>query len=141
VLSPAGLRQPLRQFHTGAFLFTKYVARLVIDQSRRGSIINIISTTGHRGSDAQVQVLLNTCTHRGALVCRQPSGNAKSFQSLRGDGAPRRARDRCRPGAQSARALATFGPVAEEIAIYSSRMRQMKEEEEHRYALAFAIPV
>lgn len=33
-----------------------------------------------RGSDGQVRVLLNTCTHRGALVCRQPSGNAKSFQ-------------------------------------------------------------
>jgi p-cumate 2,3-dioxygenase alpha subunit len=33
-----------------------------------------------RGSDGVVRVLLNTCTHRGALVCRQPSGNAKSFQ-------------------------------------------------------------
>lgn len=33
-----------------------------------------------RGGDGQVRVLLNTCTHRGALVCRQPSGNAKSFQ-------------------------------------------------------------
>ncbi len=33
-----------------------------------------------RGSDGQVRALLNTCTHRGSLVCRQPSGNAKSFQ-------------------------------------------------------------
>jgi p-cumate 2,3-dioxygenase subunit alpha len=33
-----------------------------------------------RGSDGEVRVLLNTCTHRGALVCRQPSGNTKSFQ-------------------------------------------------------------
>src|SRR5919108_1806203 len=33
-----------------------------------------------RGGDGEVRVLLNTCTHRGALVCRQPSGNAKSFQ-------------------------------------------------------------
>jgi phenylpropionate dioxygenase-like ring-hydroxylating dioxygenase large terminal subunit len=33
-----------------------------------------------RGSDGQVRVLLNTCTHRGSLVCRQPSGNTKSFQ-------------------------------------------------------------
>lgn len=33
-----------------------------------------------RGSDGEVRALLNTCTHRGALVCRQPSGNAKSFQ-------------------------------------------------------------
>lgn len=33
-----------------------------------------------RGADGDVRVLLNTCTHRGALVCRQPSGNTKSFQ-------------------------------------------------------------
>jgi p-cumate 2,3-dioxygenase subunit alpha len=33
-----------------------------------------------RGSDYEARVLLNTCTHRGALVCRQPSGNTKSFQ-------------------------------------------------------------
>lgn len=33
-----------------------------------------------RGGDGEVRALLNTCTHRGALVCRQPSGNAKSFQ-------------------------------------------------------------
>jgi 4-hydroxyphenylacetate 3-monooxygenase len=41
---------------------------------------------------------------------------------------------------RGARVLATFGPLAEEIAIYSPRMRRMKEEEERRYALAFAIP-
>jgi len=34
---------------TGAFLFTKHVARLMIEQGRRGSIINIISTAGHQG--------------------------------------------------------------------------------------------
>ena len=33
-----------------------------------------------RGGDGQVRVLLNTCTHRGSLVCRQPAGNAKVFQ-------------------------------------------------------------
>ncbi|MDH3601880.1 MAG: aromatic ring-hydroxylating dioxygenase subunit alpha [Candidatus Tectomicrobia bacterium] len=33
-----------------------------------------------RGSDGQVRALLNTCTHRGSLVCRQSSGNSKSFQ-------------------------------------------------------------
>ncbi|MGH8056270.1 MAG: 4-hydroxyphenylacetate 3-hydroxylase family protein, partial [Candidatus Entotheonellia bacterium] len=41
---------------------------------------------------------------------------------------------------RGARVLATFGPLAEEIAIYSPRMRRMKAEEERRYALAFAIP-
>lgn len=33
-----------------------------------------------RGSDGQVRALLNTCTHRGSLVCRQASGNTKGFQ-------------------------------------------------------------
>ncbi|MGH7964474.1 MAG: aromatic ring-hydroxylating oxygenase subunit alpha [Candidatus Binatia bacterium] len=33
-----------------------------------------------RGSDGQVRVLLNTCTHRGSLVCREQAGNAKTFQ-------------------------------------------------------------
>jgi p-cumate 2,3-dioxygenase subunit alpha len=33
-----------------------------------------------RGDDAKVRVLLNTCTHRGAMVCRQKVGNAKTFQ-------------------------------------------------------------
>jgi p-cumate 2,3-dioxygenase alpha subunit len=33
-----------------------------------------------RGSDGQVRVLLNTCTHRGALVCRSDDGNSKTFQ-------------------------------------------------------------
>jgi p-cumate 2,3-dioxygenase subunit alpha len=33
-----------------------------------------------RGDDNVLRVLLNTCTHRGAQVCRQTSGNAKTFQ-------------------------------------------------------------
>ncbi|MBI3757834.1 MAG: Rieske 2Fe-2S domain-containing protein [Deltaproteobacteria bacterium] len=33
-----------------------------------------------RGDDGQVRVLLNTCTHRGALVCREQAGAARTFQ-------------------------------------------------------------
>jgi len=33
-----------------------------------------------RGTDGAVRVLLNTCTHRGAQVCREVSGNANTFQ-------------------------------------------------------------
>ena len=39
---------------TGAFLFTKHVARRMIDQARKGSIINIISTAGHQGEPGNV---------------------------------------------------------------------------------------
>jgi NAD(P)-dependent dehydrogenase (short-subunit alcohol dehydrogenase family) len=49
---------------TGAFLFTKYVARLMIDQSRRGSIINIISTAGHQGEPWNV----GYCTGKSGLL-------------------------------------------------------------------------
>jgi NAD(P)-dependent dehydrogenase (short-subunit alcohol dehydrogenase family) len=34
---------------TGAFMCTKYIAQLMIAQSRQGSIINIVSTAGHQG--------------------------------------------------------------------------------------------
>lgn len=33
-----------------------------------------------RGNDGALRVLLNTCTHRGAMVCRERQGNAKTFQ-------------------------------------------------------------
>ena len=33
-----------------------------------------------RGSDGQVRVFLNTCPHRGAMICRQDEGAAESFQ-------------------------------------------------------------
>ena len=33
-----------------------------------------------RGGDGVVRVLLNTCTHRGAQVCRESCGNTKTFQ-------------------------------------------------------------
>jgi p-cumate 2,3-dioxygenase alpha subunit len=33
-----------------------------------------------RGRDGQVRVFLNTCTHRGALVCRRDEGTTERFQ-------------------------------------------------------------
>lgn len=32
-----------------------------------------------RGKDGDVRVLANTCTHRGAMVCRRDEGNAETF--------------------------------------------------------------
>jgi NAD(P)-dependent dehydrogenase (short-subunit alcohol dehydrogenase family) len=39
---------------TGAFLFSKHVAHLMIAQGRRGCIINVISTEGHQGNPGNV---------------------------------------------------------------------------------------
>jgi len=39
---------------TGAFLFTKHVARSMIEQGVKGSVINIISTAGHQGEPGNV---------------------------------------------------------------------------------------
>lgn len=49
---------------TGAFLFTKYVAQLMLDQGRRGSIINIISTAGHQGEPWNI----GYCTGKSGLL-------------------------------------------------------------------------
>ena len=39
---------------TGAFLFTKYAARSMIERGVRGSIINIVSTAGHQGEPRNI---------------------------------------------------------------------------------------
>src|SRR5208337_4269285 len=49
---------------TGTFLFTKYVAKLMIDQVRKGSIINIISTAGHQGEPNNIAY----CTGKSGLL-------------------------------------------------------------------------
>ncbi len=49
---------------TGTFLFTKHVAKLMIGQVRRGSIINIISTAGHQGEPNNIAY----CTGKSGLL-------------------------------------------------------------------------
>jgi NAD(P)-dependent dehydrogenase (short-subunit alcohol dehydrogenase family) len=49
---------------TGTFLCTKYVAQLMIEQGRRGSIINIISTAGHQGEPWNI----GYCTGKSGLL-------------------------------------------------------------------------
>ena len=39
---------------TGTFLCTKHVARLMVEQKRRGSIIVIVSTAGHQGQAGNI---------------------------------------------------------------------------------------
>ena len=47
-------RQQIDIHLTGAFLFTKHVAQRMIDQGRKGNILNIISTAGHQGEPGNV---------------------------------------------------------------------------------------
>jgi NAD(P)-dependent dehydrogenase (short-subunit alcohol dehydrogenase family) len=56
--------QQLTVILTGVFLFTKHVAQLMIDQGRRGSIINIISTAGHQGEPWNI----GYCTGKSGLL-------------------------------------------------------------------------
>jgi NAD(P)-dependent dehydrogenase (short-subunit alcohol dehydrogenase family) len=56
--------QQLAVILTGAFLCTKHVAQLMIDQGRRGSIINIISTAGHQGEPWNI----GYCTGKSGLL-------------------------------------------------------------------------
>jgi NAD(P)-dependent dehydrogenase (short-subunit alcohol dehydrogenase family) len=46
---------------TGTFLFTKYVARSMIEDHRKGSIINIISSAGHQGQPGNVAYCTSKC--------------------------------------------------------------------------------
>jgi NAD(P)-dependent dehydrogenase (short-subunit alcohol dehydrogenase family) len=49
---------------TGAFLFTKHVVHLMIEQRRQGAIINIISTAGHQGEPENIAY----CTAKSGLL-------------------------------------------------------------------------
>jgi NAD(P)-dependent dehydrogenase (short-subunit alcohol dehydrogenase family) len=49
---------------TGAFLCTKHVAKLMIDQQRAGNIINIISTAGHQGEPNNIAY----CTAKSGML-------------------------------------------------------------------------
>ena len=46
---------------SGTFLFTKYVARVMIDAKIQGSIINIISTAGHQGEPGNIAYSTAKC--------------------------------------------------------------------------------
>jgi NAD(P)-dependent dehydrogenase (short-subunit alcohol dehydrogenase family) len=48
----------------GAFLFTKRVARAMIERRSRGSIVNIISTAGHQGEPGNIAY----CTAKSGLL-------------------------------------------------------------------------
>jgi NAD(P)-dependent dehydrogenase (short-subunit alcohol dehydrogenase family) len=49
---------------TGTFLCTKHVARLMVDQGTRGSIIVIVSTAGHQGQAGNIAY----CTSKSGLL-------------------------------------------------------------------------
>jgi NAD(P)-dependent dehydrogenase (short-subunit alcohol dehydrogenase family) len=57
-------RRQLEIILTGAFLFTKHVASSMIEQGRKGSIINIISTAGHQGEPNNIAY----CTGKAGLL-------------------------------------------------------------------------
>ena len=49
---------------TGTFLCTKHVARSMVEQGRRGSIIVIVSTAGHQGQQGNI----GYCTSKSGLL-------------------------------------------------------------------------
>src|SRR5208282_5775214 len=56
-------RRQLEIILGGAFLFTKHVAKSMIEQGRKGAIINIISTAGHQGEPNNIAY----CTGKSGL--------------------------------------------------------------------------
>ena len=53
-MSPAEWRRQTDIILTGAFLFTKYVAKAMIDRKMGGAMLNIISTAGHQGEPGNI---------------------------------------------------------------------------------------
>jgi NAD(P)-dependent dehydrogenase (short-subunit alcohol dehydrogenase family) len=46
---------------TGAFLFTQYVARSMVERGAKGAILNIISTAGHQGEPGNIAYSTAKC--------------------------------------------------------------------------------
>jgi|SRR5271166_6552521 len=57
-------RRQLEIILTGTFLSTKHVAKSMIEQGRKGSIVNIISTAGHQGEPNNIAY----CTGKSGLL-------------------------------------------------------------------------
>ena len=57
-------RQCLDIVLTGTFLCSQYVAKAMIEQKRKGRIVNISSTSGHRGR----RNVIGYCTAKGGLL-------------------------------------------------------------------------
>src|SRR5271156_5628680 len=57
-------RRQLEIILGGTFLFTKHVAKAMIEQHRKGAIINIISTAGHQGEPNNIAY----CTGKSGLL-------------------------------------------------------------------------
>ncbi len=53
-ITPEQFRRQMDVILVGTFLFTKHVARSMIEQGRRGAIINIGSTEGHQGCPGNI---------------------------------------------------------------------------------------
>jgi hypothetical protein len=99
-------RRQLEIILGGAFLFTKHVAKSMIEQGRKGAIINIISTAGHQGEPNNIAY----CTGKAGLlnftVCGDGTGRARDTRqqshadSDRSDGIDRSRRAMGAAGAQ-----------------------------------------
>ncbi|HVA79064.1 MAG TPA: SDR family NAD(P)-dependent oxidoreductase [Candidatus Binataceae bacterium] len=63
-MPPDQWQRQLAVILTGAFLFTKHVAQSMIQQGRKGAIINIISTAGHQGEPGNIAY----CTAKSGLL-------------------------------------------------------------------------
>jgi NAD(P)-dependent dehydrogenase (short-subunit alcohol dehydrogenase family) len=53
-MSVEQFRRQIDVILAGTFLFTKHTAQLMIEQGRKGTIINIISTEGHQGNPGNI---------------------------------------------------------------------------------------
>ncbi len=98
----------------GAFLFTKHVAKSMIEQGRKGAIINIISTAGHQGEPNNIAY----CTGKSGLL---------NFTRSAGDGIGRARDSRQQSYADGDRSGGVDGAGSAVGAASSQRRRSTEE--------------
>jgi len=77
---PAILEQELRAIFDRCWIYVGHASEVPEPGDFRARDVAGRPVILVRANDGEVRVLLNTCTHRGALLCRERAGNTRSFQ-------------------------------------------------------------
>lgn len=80
MVSPEVFELEMRRIFDRCWLYVGHDSELEATGDYRRRMVAGRPVIFLRGSDGQVRVLLNACTHRGATICRQDAGNTKAFQ-------------------------------------------------------------
>ena len=79
---PAIFEEELRRIFSRVWVFVGHESEVPYPGDYRTTLIGRQPVILSRHSDGQVYVLYNRCMHRGAIVCREETGNSKHFRCI-----------------------------------------------------------